>query len=227
MAIKHRTLDALVVDEVRERIISGEMLAGAKIDQQALADELGVSRMPIREALRRLAAEGFVELVSHRGAIVVELSHEEIIEIYEMRAVLQGLASRLAVPNYTEGDIAGIQRTLERMDANGSDLEYWVQLNKIFHERIERPSNKSHILGLVERLTQRCAPYMQIAVQYLRVQHSSVMQTMHHDIFGAVVAGDPDQVETAVRAHLLESGRQVATFVRKRSTGEISAASDE
>jgi DNA-binding GntR family transcriptional regulator len=87
MVIKHRTLDSFVVDELRERIVSGTLPAGTKIDQQALAEELGVSRMPVREALRRLSAEGFVQLISHRGAVVAELSHDEIIEVYEMRGV--------------------------------------------------------------------------------------------------------------------------------------------
>jgi DNA-binding GntR family transcriptional regulator len=62
MVIKHRTLDSFVVDELRERIVSGKLSAGTRIDQQALAEELGVSRMPVREALRRLSAEGFVKL---------------------------------------------------------------------------------------------------------------------------------------------------------------------
>lgn len=222
MRIEHRTLDSLVVEELRERIVNGVLAAGSKIDQQALAEELGVSRMPIREALRRLAAEGFVELLSHRGALVVQLSHDEIIEIYEIRAVLQGLASRLAVPNYTHEDVAEIGRLLDAMDAETEDVQRWIELNKAFHDRIEAPSNARHVLQLIERLTQQCAPYLQISIHYLHAQKSP--QALHHDIYNAVVAGDPAGAEEAVRAHLSEWGREVAAFVQDHMARKSEAA---
>lgn len=214
MPIKHRTLDAFVVDELRERIVSGALQAGTKIDQQALAEELGVSRMPVREALRRLAAEGFVELLSHRGAVVVQLSHAEIIEIYEMRGVLQGLAARLAVPNYTDEDVAEIKRLLGEMDAT-QDVQAWTTLNGEFHNRIESPAEARRLHELIERLTLQCAPYLQISVHFLHAQSSP--QELHHEIYRAVERRDPEGLEAAVRAHLVSWGRDVADFVRDRA----------
>jgi DNA-binding GntR family transcriptional regulator len=217
MVIKHRTLDSFVVEEVRERIVSGVLEGGTKIDQQALAEELGVSRMPVREALRRLSAEGFVELISHRGAIVAQLSPEEIIEIYEMRGVLQGLASRLAVPNYTDEGIEAIGKILETMDKT-KDVTKWTELNRTFHERIESPSNARHLIQLIERLTQQCAPYLQISVRYLHAEESAVES--HHAIYEACVARDADALEQAVRAHLSNWGRDVAGYVREHQAAE-------
>ena len=213
MPIKHRTLDAFVVDELRERIVSGELMAGTKIDQQALAEELGVSRMPVREALRRLSAEGFVELLSHRGAVVVQLSDEEIIEVYEMRGVLQGLASRLAVPNYTDEAVAEIRHLLDKMDAT-RDVQAWIELNHEFHRHIERPAGARRLDELIERLTLQCAPYLQISVHFLHAQSSP--QELHHEIYDAVEKRDADALEAAVRAHLASWGRDVAGFVRDR-----------
>jgi DNA-binding GntR family transcriptional regulator len=214
MVIKHRTLDSFVVDELRVRIVSGALPAGTKIDQQALAEELGVSRMPVREALRRLSAEGFVKLISHRGALVAELSPDEIIEIYEMRAVLQGLASRLAVPNYTDENIDEIKRALEAMDKT-KDVSEWIELNRAFHQHIESPSGAQHLLQLIERLTQQCAPYLEISVHYLHAEETAA--ELHHAIYDACVDRDPDALEQAVRAHLSSWGRDVAGYLQERT----------
>jgi DNA-binding GntR family transcriptional regulator len=224
MVIKHRTLDSFVVDELRERIVSGTLAAGTKIDQQALAEELGVSRMPVREALRRLSAEGFVELISHRGAVVAELSHDEIIEIYEMRAVLQGLAARLAVPHYTDEYVDEIKQILDRLDAT-KDMVEWTELHRQFHEHIEKPSGANHVLQLIERLTQQCAPYLQISVHFLHAEVSAV--ELHHAILDACIQRDADALEQAVRAHLASWGRDVAGYMQEHRTAVAAAAQAE
>jgi DNA-binding GntR family transcriptional regulator len=221
MVIKHRTLDSFVVDELRERIVSGALPAGTKIDQQALAEELGVSRMPVREALRRLSAEGFVELISHRGAIVAELSHDEIIEVYEMRGVLQGLASRLAVPHYTDENVEEIRKILARLDKE-RDTSEWIELHRLFHDRIEAPSNAQQVLALIERLTQQCAPYLQISVRFLHAEESAV--ELHHKILDAIEQRDADALETSVRAHLTSWGRDVARYVQEHRTNVAAEA---
>jgi DNA-binding GntR family transcriptional regulator len=214
MVIKHRTLDGLVAEEVRERIVSGALAAGTRIDQQALAEELGVSRMPVREALRHLAAEGFVVLVSHRGAVVAQLSPEEIIELYEMRGVLQGLAARLAIPHLTDKDMKELERLLDLMEKT-KDVRKWTKLNQDFHSRMEAPSGAEHLIGLIRRLTQQCAPYMQISVQYLHAEESAVEG--HHAIFQACAARDPEAVERRVRDHLTTWGRDVAGYIQQRA----------
>jgi DNA-binding GntR family transcriptional regulator len=216
MVIQHRTLDRLVAEEVRERIVSGALPAGTRIDQQALAEELGVSRMPVREALRHLAAEGFVVLVSHRGAIVAQFSPTEIIELYEMRGVLQGLAARLAVPYYTEKDLKELQRRLDLMEKT-TDVRKWTKLNDEFHARIEAPSGAQHLLSLIQRLTQQCEPYMQISVQILHAEKSAVEG--HRAIFAACEAGDADKLERAVRSHLTRWGREIAGYIEERGDG--------
>jgi len=220
MVIKHRTLDGLVAEEVRERIVSGVLAAGTRIDQQALAEELGVSRMPVREALRHLAAEGFVVLVSHRGAIVAQLSPDEIMELYDMRGVLQGLAARLAVPHYTEKDLKELQRLLETMEKT-KDVRRWTKLNHDFHSRTEVPSGAKRLLSLIQRLTQQCEPYMQISVQYLHAEESAVEG--HRTIFHACEAGDPAALEQAVRSHLTAWGREIARYLEQRAAEPASS----
>ena len=103
MALTHLTIQQAVADAVRTRVISGQLPAGTRIDQDALAAEFSVSRMPVREALRQLGAEGFVTIVPHRGAIVTALSPAEVEEIYEIRAALEGVAARHASQALTRG----------------------------------------------------------------------------------------------------------------------------
>src|SRR5438128_11057097 len=101
-AIEYRTMQAIVTDHVRSAILGGRYAPGARVPQDELAQQLGVSRMPVREALRVLEMEGLVELRPHRGAIVVDLRPEEIGEIFEIRAMLEGRAAALAAPRLDE-----------------------------------------------------------------------------------------------------------------------------
>jgi len=92
----YKTMQEIVYDTIREAIQIGRYAPGQRLIADELAQELGTSRMPVREALRRLEVAGLVSITPHRGAVVSELSEQEIVEIYHIRAVLEGLAARLA-----------------------------------------------------------------------------------------------------------------------------------
>ena len=99
MATAYRTMKEIAYEAIREAILSGRFLPGQRLVADELAQEFGTSRMPIREALQRLENAGLVSITPHRGAVVSELSEQEIVEIYHIRAVLEGLAARLAAPH--------------------------------------------------------------------------------------------------------------------------------
>ena len=139
MALTHLTIQQAVADAVRTRIIAGQLSAGTRIDQDALAAEFSVSRMPVREALRQLGAEGFVTIVPHRGAIVTALSPAEVEEIYEIRASLEGVAARHASLRLTADDLDALRKILDTM-RNESQIDRWVALNAEFHNAIKRAS---------------------------------------------------------------------------------------
>jgi DNA-binding GntR family transcriptional regulator len=98
VAVEYRTMQRIVTDRVRSAILSGQFGPGERVPQDDLAQQLGVSRMPVREALRILESEGLVELRPHRGAVVVDLLPEDIAEVFEIRAMLEGKAAALAAP---------------------------------------------------------------------------------------------------------------------------------
>ena len=215
VALSHHTIQQAVADAVRARIISGGLSAGVRIDQDALAAEFSVSRMPVREALRQLGAEGFVTIVPHRGAIVTALSPAEIEEIYEIRAALEGVAARRASLALTPDELRGLGRTLAAMRDEGQ-IDRWVALNAEFHDAINQTSERPRLLELIQRFREQSQPYIRLYVQHLH--RSAQARTEHRAILDALSERDADRAEAAVREHLVNTGRAVAAYARAAET---------
>jgi DNA-binding GntR family transcriptional regulator len=211
MALTHLTIQQAVADAVRTRVISGQLPAGTRIDQDALAAEFSVSRMPVREALRQLGAEGFVTIVPHRGAIVTALSPAEVEEIYEIRAALEGVAARHASQTLTADDIERLRKVLAAM-RNEKQIDTWVALNAEFHNAINQASMRPRLLELIQRFREQSQPYIRLYVQ--RLHKSAQARKEHRAILEALADHDADRAEAAVRAHLVGTGRAVAAFAR-------------
>jgi DNA-binding GntR family transcriptional regulator len=211
MALTHLTIQQAVADAVRTRVISGQLPAGTRIDQDALAAEFSVSRMPVREALRQLGAEGFVTIVPHRGAIVTALSPAEVEEIYEIRAALEGVAARHASQALTADDLDRLRKVLATM-RNEKQIDTWVALNAEFHNAINQASMRPRLLELIQRFREQSQPYIRLYVQ--RLHKSAQARREHRAILDALADRDADRAEAAVRAHLVGTGRAVAAFAR-------------
>ncbi len=211
MALTHLTIQQAVADAVRTRVISGQLPAGTRIDQDALAAEFSVSRMPVREALRQLGAEGFVTIVPHRGAIVTALSPAEVEEIYEIRAALEGVAARHASQTLTADDLERLRKVLAAM-RNEKQIDTWVGLNAEFHNAINQASMRPRLLELIQRFREQSQPYIRLYVQ--RLHKSAQARKEHRAILEALADRDADRAEAAVRAHLVGTGRAVAAFAR-------------
>jgi DNA-binding GntR family transcriptional regulator len=211
MALTHLTIQQAVADAVRTRVISGQLPAGTRIDQDALAAEFSVSRMPVREALRQLGAEGFVTIVPHRGAIVTALSPAEVEEIYEIRAALEGVAARHASQKLIADDLERLRTVLAAM-RNEKQIDTWVALNAEFHNAINQASMRPRLLELIQRFREQSQPYIRLYVQ--RLHKSAQARKEHRAILEALADRDADRAEAAVRAHLVGTGRAVAAFAR-------------
>jgi DNA-binding GntR family transcriptional regulator len=218
MALTHLTIQQAVADAVRSRIIAGALSAGTRIDQDALAAEFSVSRMPIREALRQLGAEGFVTIVPHRGAIVTALSPTEVEEIYEIRASLEGVAARHASRALTEDDLADLRKIHTAM-RNEGEIDRWVALNAAFHNAINQASGRPRLLELIQRFREQSQPYIRLYVQ--RLHKSAQARKEHQAILDALADRDPERAESAVREHLISTGRAVAAFARAADEHQI------
>ena len=144
-----RTIADQVAELIRQRILSGQLKGGQPIRQEHLAAELGVSRIPLREALKQLAAEGFVTITSHKGAVVAELSIQEVEELFEIRLRLETWLLQLAIPAMTDRDLAALDRNMEEQ-RRPDILPHWGDVNWRFHEIMYLPANRPISLKLLD-----------------------------------------------------------------------------
>jgi DNA-binding GntR family transcriptional regulator len=190
---------------VRELILHGQLPPGARLGEVELAERLGVSRTPVREALSRLAAEGLVEIVPNRGARVSSWTVAELEEVFELRAALEPRLTALAVPRATAADVAELERLARDMAREGApgphrDLDALVPLNRTFHgllvEIAGRPATAAALAGAVH------AP---IVVRNFHAYDDTSLQRSlgHHlEIVAALRAGDPQWAAAVMTAHI-------------------------
>jgi DNA-binding GntR family transcriptional regulator len=200
-----------VLSQVRQGIISGEYAPGSRLIETQIADALEVSRTPVREALVRLAAEGFVELIRNRGAFVVRWSEEDLEEIFGLRVLLEGYGLRIAATKITPREIEELEELAERMDrtlaAQGPRYaEECTDLNTSFHGMLVGAAGNKRLSTMVAQLTQLPLIHRTISLQAPQELASSFAQ--HHEMVAAMRRRDGEWAEALMRAHIL-AGRDV------------------
>jgi len=156
------TLQFKVTTKLRELILKGEFKMGERLMQEEWAQKLGVSRMPLREALRQLEVEGLVRIEPRRGAVVTPVSTEDIEEIYQLRALLEGEAVVKSLPFLDEEDIRELEAIYGKMlqlKADETDMESYMRLNAEFHQIIREGCPWRRIQGFIETLWKGIPPY--------------------------------------------------------------------
>ena len=188
-----------IFDAVRSRILDGTLAPGIELRQEALAEQFGVSRIPVREALRSLEAEGLVTQERFQRAIVRSHSLDEILEMLDIRIALETRALRLALPGMRSEDLAGAEAILVRYLASEKPRE-WSELNLEFHLALYRPSSRPRLVRMIEdgvRGTDR----------YLRTHISTVVgrdnpHADHERILDACRAGDAAKATSLLEDHI-------------------------
>lgn len=186
---------------LRGAILSGSLLPGERISEPALAETLGLSRTPIREALQTLAKEGLVEVIPHKGARVRQLSVKEIEEVYQVRAVLESEAARLAACHATQNEVADIFAGLEYLNQlDFSDLTAQRQADMRFHSCFVAAGHN--------RTLERLFNDLQGSLSLLRTYTSNLSQTpetqaQHLAIAQAIRDKQPEAAANAARVHVL------------------------
>ncbi len=192
------TADA-VTTQLRDMILTGKVAIGVQLKQEALARHFGVSRIPVREALKRLQAEGLVEHTPHAGSVVAAQSTFELVQALDIRIGLEMRALALAVPNMKPDDIKAARNVIARYDASDNPRE-WTELNLEFHLTLYRPCARPKLLKMIEELVRS-------ADIHLRVQQSSRLgrkspQTEHRAILAACAAKDADKATRLLLEHI-------------------------
>ena len=151
---KRVTVADATTEQLRRAIISGQIADGTPLRQDALAAELGVSRIPVREALARLEAEGLAISYPHRGYVVTALSRDEVLELFELRTQLEPELLRAAIPKMTAEDLAHVHSILAayNLDIDRADVSSWGEHNVRFHMVLYAPSQRRKTLEIVRGL---------------------------------------------------------------------------
>jgi DNA-binding GntR family transcriptional regulator len=193
----------------------GRYRAGDRLIPEEIASELGMSRMPVREAFQRLAADGLVIVRPNRGCIVAGLSLDEIYETFEIRSVLEGLAVRLAMPHIDADVIAELERLLDKMESSGRrGSADWVTQHQDFHNHICALSGRPKLIRQVAHLHVTIEPYLRIWFDYAAKPLSAEQE--HRIVIDALRSGDADHAETVLRNHILGTAPTVAEFASQK-----------
>lgn len=202
------TKSAYAYEELRRRILSGEIPHGSVLSQARLAHEIGVSTTPLREALRRLAAEGLVQLESHRDARVASLTADEARNLYVLRENLDPLAAGLAAESRTPADIEDIQAALKQLTPlhDAADLDA-MTAHRAFHRAVYRASHNPLLINILEGLWDKADRYRQIGLQSRQDSEKDRKRVReeHIEIADAVVSGDAVRAREIMQRHIVGS----------------------
>jgi len=199
--IRFATKAEAVYGEIRRRILTGVLEPGAPINQDALAPELGVSVTPVREAVRRLEAEGLVRFEAHKTVIVTPLSRDELRELYDLRLQLDPYAASLAASRATKDELDEIER-LARAPASDDPLEQLIR-NRAFHRAIYARSGNNLLIETLDRLWERTDRYRiilvsrDVAALAATREHVAIAKTMR--------ARQPRTVAKMIRQHIADA----------------------
>lgn len=214
--LQHRTIASAVVDALRRRILDGEFAAGAQLRQDLLAQEFGVSRIPIREALLQLDAEGLVKILPHRGAVVSSLSVAEVKELFELRALLEPRLLRLSAPHLTEADYAELESLLRDYSnaLHAHHVDRWGELNTAFHAGLYKHAAQPRTAAIVSALLQNCDRYTRLQLTYTKGLQRAEVE--HAELVRLCRKGDVERAATLLQKHIANVGDSLATFIGKR-----------
>lgn len=189
----------VITEGLRDMILSGELGLGVQLKQEALAELFGVSRIPIREALKRLEAEGLVEHRPNAGAVVARRSAAELLEILDIRIGLETRALALAVPNMRPSDFRAARAVMARYDASDMPRE-WAELNLEFHMCLYRPCNRPRLLRMIEEIVRGVDIHLR-AQQSFRMGRKSP-QAEHVHLLTACMDGNVKKAVQLLQQHI-------------------------
>ncbi len=191
-----------ILDVLREDIVSGRLTAGSLLRQQQLAERFGVSRMPVREALYRLEAEGFISFAPNKGATVAPVSAEDLREIYEMRIAAETLALSTALPELTNSQIERAAELQAQMEA--APVSQFGELNAAFHTTLYAPCRRPRLLAHVDNLSKAADRYLRVTIGAL--DYSEKSHREHRELLEACRRRDEAAATDCLTRHIGEAG---------------------
>jgi DNA-binding GntR family transcriptional regulator len=204
---------------LQQRILDGVLRPGERIDLDAIAQELAVSRTPVRTALRQLESEGLVTIYPHRAVMVSELSADDLEQMYAVRIQLESLAAQMAVPNLTDADLAemrAVQRDLTQV-VDEANPALFAEKDRAFHLALYRSANNKFLSRLIDDLRKASLRFLTV---YATVERLSTAVAEHEQIIAAAEARDSKKVVSLIQQNLERTCSVAAAFLRSRAQGQ-------
>ena len=210
---KKNTRTEILVSEIEKLIVNGSMAPGQRLDEMVLAKKYGVSRTPVREAIRALIAIGLVQNTGKQGSQVAKLSISMLIEMFELMAVLEGMCAQLAARRATKNQLFEMQKThelLEKTFEKGTHKEFY-NVNLQFHDLLYNASHTQYLAEETLRLRRRLSPYrMRVTFQPGRM--NSTLEE-HNKILIAIKKGESELAKNEAISHLRLIGNDLEDFI--------------
>lgn len=219
--IQRQSITETLTERIRENILSGVYPVNTLLRQETLAEEFGVSRMPVRETLRNLETEGLVVLQAGRGALVPELSIDEVNEIFHLRLLLEVETLKAAIPNATESSLKNSEALAIQLDAayDSNDIGAWGELNARFHMSLYAPSAMKATLAIIQRLNYQIDRYVRL--QLVLDQDMRKASNEHKDLCQLCRSGDVERAASLLSLHIDITRNRLVTALSTKKTVDI------
>ena len=204
-----------IADALRNDILRGKLQGGQPLKQDEIAAQFGVSKIPVREALIQLKAEGLLNFYPNRGAFVSELSAAEADEIYIMRIALETAVLARAIPHLTVAQLQQAEETLNAID-HEENIAKWGELNWEFHATLYAPASLPRLMDTIKVLHTNIARYLVLYLAGMAYQKKS--QKEHRAILAACRHGDIEKAVTVLEGHLRGASEHLVAFLNKQET---------
>ena len=210
-----RSIPEDIRESLQERILSGEFRDGEALVQDVIAEEYGVSRMPVREALRQLEACGLVSMETHKGSIVTTIPTEQVQELFELRALLESDMLIRAVPRMTDSDITEAREILSALEDSyrRGDMASWGRLNWAFHRRLYLPAGRPQTLAILQGINLQVERY--IRLHLLATDGIDNAEREHREILRLCALRDTEAAVAFLKLHILDAGRNLVAVLRQ------------
>lgn len=215
------TLSDYLVQEITRKILSGELMPGQRLQEMAIAQQVGVSRGPVREAIRMLQEHGLLTYQPNRGVWVTKLTETDVLNLIEVRVALEGLAARLATPRLESADFQHLSSLVDRMydiARRRPPLEL-MPLDVEFHRFLSESSGNNHLAHHIGLLSVQARQHY--VVSHLLIVDADFVASEHAALIEVLRAGDPQAAERAMVEHIRMFGQQyIAHLQEQRSTAQ-------
>ena len=222
LPIARQSLTSAVADKLRDRIIRGEIPEGSQLRQDAIATQYKVSRIPVREALRQLDAEGLITIVPNRGAVVPALSPDDVEELFSIRALLEPEVLGLSIPHLTEQDFSEAQNVLRRYVSElrrEDHLSAWGRLNWQFHSILYSRANQPRFMAIIRNVNNSGERYTRL--QLYLTHGTKRANEEHHEILELCRKRDVPAACNLLRQHIRYAGESLKQALeQKRNAAE-------